>query len=93
MIEEVQYSNIWETGYCGKKKWYTVYRAVDDEVVALGTGAMCAKGLGWTLETFYSIVSKVKFGKNRAYTIVVENPKTRTYVVYGADNCRGQEKS
>lgn len=66
--------------------WYTVYKAKGDELLAIGTAKECAAYLGWTLSTFYSILSRVKSRKNRTYCFAVENLKTGGYWVYGSEN-------
>lgn len=70
--------------------WYTVYRAEDDTVLAIGTARMCANALGWTESNLRSMISKVKSKRNRSYAIVVEDLEARTCVVYGDDNCAGK---
>lgn len=70
--------------------WYTVYRAEDDAVLAIGTAQMCAKAFGWTVSNLRSMISKVKSKSNRSYAIVVEDLEAGTCVVYGDDNCAGK---
>ena len=52
---------------------YTIYLNKTDEVVAFGSSRECAKALGMSRDSFYSMVSRVKKGKNRKYSIVIKN--------------------
>lgn len=74
------------------KKWYTVYQAYDDELLTIGIDKDCANNLDMSIETFRSVVTKVKLGKNRRYIIAVEEvdddyEETNGKVeIYGEDN-------
>ena len=53
-------------------KEYAVYLNKTDELLCFGTSRECAEYLGMTLDSFYCMVSRVKSGKNRKYSIVKE---------------------
>jgi len=76
--------------------WYTVYAAYRDQLIVIGNARECAAFMGCTVNSFQSIVSKVKSGKNKAYCVVVEDLEAGTYAVYGGDNTgelRGRPKT
>ena len=52
--------------------YYTVYRRGTDEIVAYGTAQECARIMGASLNTFYSIVSKNRKGIRSTYDILTE---------------------
>ena len=56
-------------------KYYTVYNAKTDEIIASGTSGKCAEMMGTSLKGFYSIVSRTKDGKIKKYEIVVDRVK------------------
>lgn len=66
--------------------WYTVYAAYRDQLIVIGNARECAAFMGCTVNSFQSMVSKVKSGKNKAYCVVVEDLDAGTYTVYGGDN-------
>lgn len=75
--------------------WYTVYAAYRDQLIVIGNARECAAFMGCTVNSFQSMVSKVKSGKNKAYCVVVEDLDAATYAVYGGDNTgelRGRPK-
>ena len=51
----------------GKIVYYTVYLAENDEIVAYGTPDECAKMLGMSKNTFFSIVCHTKGGRLNKY--------------------------
>lgn len=56
------------------RMYYTVYNARTDDVLAFGNAAQCAVMLGYAnSQTFHSIVSKVQHGKQKKYSVVVED--------------------
>ena len=56
------------------KKYYTFYREDTEEIVAFGTADQCIKKLRIkNINSFYSLVSRVKSGKNKKYKVVVED--------------------
>lgn len=76
--------------------WYTVYEAYRDQLIVIGNARECAAFMGCTVNSFQSMVSKVKSGKNKAYCVVVEDLEAGTYAVYGSDNTgelRGRPKT
>ena len=79
-------------GRKGAKIWYTVYKAEGDEFLVCGTSEDCAKFFECTVNTFHSMVSHVKTGRNTAYCVVVEGLWEGTYHVYGADNAGAKVK-
>ena len=75
--------------------WYTVYAAYRDQLIVIGNARECAAFMGCTVNSFQSMVSNVKSGKNKAYCVVVEDLDAGTYAVYGGDNTgelRGRPK-
>jgi len=54
------------------KRYYTVYRAKDDEILAFGDKETCADMLGISQKSFYSIVAAVRAGRNKKYEIYSE---------------------
>ena len=71
---------------CQPTNWYTVYKAERDQLVTIGFAKECAAYLGCAVDSFRSMVSKVKSGKNKSYCVVVEDLLSGSYTVYGADN-------
>ena len=54
--------------------YYTVYLNETDEVVAFGSAEECRRRLGLkSLESFYSLISKNRKGKQNRYTVITEN--------------------
>lgn len=74
------------------RKWYTIYRAVDDEILTIGTSKECASNLDMPIEAFRSMLTRVKLGENRKYIIAIEEvdndyEETNGKVeIYGEDN-------
>lgn len=66
--------------------WYTIYNAADDSIVAIGPAKECTTRFGCTLNTFKSMISNVKRGRNHAYCVVIENLDTGAIEIYGSDN-------
>ena len=57
-----------------KPKFYMVYLAKNDSIVAVGTAEECAKQLGLrSVKVFYDIVGKTRKGKLSRYEIVIED--------------------
>lgn len=55
-------------------KYYAVYLRKNDKLVASGTGKECQKQMGLaSLNSFRSLVSKVKSGRNKKYEVLVED--------------------
>ena len=52
---------------------YSVYSRKTDMLLAFGTARECAKALGLTLGSFWSMVSRVRTGKNRKYLVYLED--------------------
>lgn len=48
---------------------YTVYLKKTDEIIVAGDAATCADGLNMSMHSFYSLVSRVRSGKNQKYEI------------------------
>lgn len=53
-------------------KYYTVYDSRTDDVLAFGESMQCAKMLGITHASFYSMTSRVRAGKCDKYALVIE---------------------
>ena len=69
-----------------KNVWFTIYKADDDTVLAFGDKQTCAKMMETTLAGLNWVIHKVKVGKLRCYTIVIEDLDSGTYTVYGGEN-------
>ncbi len=55
-------------------KWYTVYRAKDDVLLAAGTSFECAKRLKFkNVNSFYGMVCRCTNGTNKKYVVVVDD--------------------
>lgn len=58
-------------------KFYIVYLAVDDTIVATGSAEECAKQMGIkNARTFQSIISKARTGKRSKYEVIVSDSDT-----------------
>lgn len=56
-----------------KPKFYMVYLAADDSIVAVGSAKECVEQMGISsVDSFYAIVSRVRHGKNQKYEVVVD---------------------
>lgn len=62
--------------------WYTIYDAATDDLLAIGFARDCGRILGISTGSVNSLISRVKTGKNKKYTIVRENLAEGTYEVY-----------
>lgn len=56
-------------------RWYTVYDAATEEVLASGTSAQCAKALGLTVNSFHCALSHARAGTQHKYEFLVEEIK------------------
>lgn len=57
----------------GATKYYGIYDSKTDRLLASGTSAECRKQLNLaSVKSFYSMVSRVRSGKNKKYDILVE---------------------
>ena len=57
-----------------KPKFYMVYLAADDSIVATGSAEECTKQMGLkNIHTFYTIVGKTRKGLLTRYEIVEES--------------------
>jgi hypothetical protein len=55
-----------------KPKFYMVYLAADDSIVAVGSAQECVEQMGLSsVDSFYAIVSKVRHGKRPKYEVIV----------------------
>lgn len=65
-------ANAWKQG--NQKRYdYTVWNNYTDELVAFGTAAQCAAAMGLTRRNgFYELVTNVRKGRNKKYTITAE---------------------
>lgn len=56
------------------QKYYAVYLRETDELLASGTSAEVTKQLKLaSVKSFYSMVSRVRSGKNKKYEILIED--------------------
>ena len=53
-------------------KYYTVYLAKDDSIVAFGTARNCARMLGLTPSRFHQLLSQIRSGKSKKYEFYSE---------------------
>lgn len=53
-------------------KYYTIYLAKNDEIVAFGDRKACAAMLGVSEKSLYSIVSGARNGRNKKYEVYSE---------------------
>ena len=54
-------------------KYYTVWNMKTDEMVASGTAQECAAIMGRSIADFYTMVMRVRKGKNRKFAVQVED--------------------
>lgn len=73
--------------------WYTLYRAEDDEILAIGRNYECAARMGIKQSEFPHFIWGIKNGKNRKYIVVIEDIESveedelsNGIVVYGEGN-------
>lgn len=55
------------------QNWYVVYDKKSDSILVTGYAEECARSLGMTLHSFYSLVSRVKKGTNNKYEVSIDN--------------------
>lgn len=59
-------------------RWYVVYLADTDEVVANGTALECAEQLKRSLNGFYCLISQTRSGRIKKYVVVtLEDEETK----------------
>lgn len=73
------------------RKWYTVYRAVDDEILTIGTSKECASNLDMPIEGFRSMLTRVKLGVNKQYIIAIEEVDSNYEETNGKVEIYGEE--
>lgn len=56
-------------------RWYTVYDAATEEILASGTSSQCAKALGLTIGSFYCAVYRSQADIQHKYEVLVEEIK------------------
>lgn len=61
------------------RKFYIVYRKKDDTIAAVGTSSECAKQLGHSLSSFYSLVSRAKNNKSCRYEVEISEEDDEEY--------------
>lgn len=55
------------------KKIYAVYEKKTDKLLATGNSVFCTRQLGLaSVDSFYSLVSRVRSGRNNKYEVLVE---------------------
>lgn len=68
------------------KVFYTVYLRKDDSIIAAGTAKQCAEQMRLkNVDTFYSLVSKCRTGKQKRYDIITESqsePRAEAPLIY-----------
>lgn len=58
-------------------KFYMVYLAKDDTIVATGSAEECTKQMGLkNVHVFYTIVGKTRMGKLHKYEVIVSDSDT-----------------
>lgn len=53
--------------------YYTVYLKKSDELLASGYANECAEQMNISVHSFYSMVSRVKSGKNNKYEVFTQH--------------------
>lgn len=57
-----------------KPKFYMVYLAKDDSIVATGSAEECAKQMGYkNVNCFYSLVQHIRNGKRKTLEIIISD--------------------
>lgn len=64
--------------------WYTIYDAATDDLLACGTTRDCARILGMTPASVQSLISRVRHGNLKTFTVAKEDLSKGTYEVYNA---------
>ena len=60
-----------------KPKFYMVYLAADDSIVATGSAEECTKQMGFkNVNTFYSVIGKSRRGKLSRYEVIISDSDT-----------------
>ena len=60
-----------------KPKFYMVYLAADDSIVATGSAEECTKQMGLkNVHSFYSIIGKSRSGKLSRYEVIISDTDT-----------------
>ena len=54
------------------KHYYAIYLRKTDELVCCGTSEECAAAMNRSVDSFYSMVSRVRKGTNRKYEVYQE---------------------
>lgn len=55
--------------------YYTFYNNKNDEIEAFGTAKHCAEMMNTTENCIYSLINKARKGKQKKWTIVIEELK------------------
>lgn len=65
-------------------KYYAVYDARTDELLAEGNSRECREQLGCSsMDTFYALVNRAKRGINKSYKVVIKKGGEVDYPVLG----------
>lgn len=65
-------------------KYYEIYLALTDELLAKGTARECRDKLGCSsLDTFYALATRSNRGINKRYRVVIKNGGEVDYPVLG----------
>ena len=65
-------------------KYYEIYHKESNVLLAKGTARECRKIMGCsTIDTFYSLVSHVRTGRNNLYRVVTKESWETDYPVLG----------
>lgn len=66
-------------------KYYAIYDARSDTLLAEGTARECRKKLGCSsIDTFYALISRSHRGINKKYRVEIKNGGETDYPVLGA---------
>lgn len=67
------YGLCYNKGHKPPSRYYTVWNAKTDELIACGTAEECATVMGRSIADFHTMVSRVRSGKNKKFVVLVED--------------------
>lgn len=74
-------------------KYYAVYDARTDELLAEGNSRECREKLGCSsMDTFYALVNRSRRGINKSYKVVIEKGGKVDYPVLGSKDPMHRKK-
>lgn len=67
-------------------KYYEIYDAITEELIANGTAKECKEKLGCSsMDTFYALANRSRRGINKTYRVVIKKGGQTDYPVLGPD--------